>query len=45
MVKTGDSPRVVRARVVGSRGATTVGGDEIQARLGLRSTWFRFKRR
>jgi stage II sporulation protein D len=43
VLKTGDSPRVVRARVVGSRGSTTVSGAEIQVRLGLRSTWFRLR--
>ena len=45
VLKTGDSPRVVRARIVGSRGSTTVSGYDIQVRLGLRSTWFRLKTR
>jgi stage II sporulation protein D len=43
--KTGVSPRIVRARVVGSRDSSTVSGDELRARLGLRSTWARFEKR
>ena len=43
VVRTGDSPRVVKAKVVGSRGSTTVSGYDIQVRLGLRSTWFRLR--
>lgn len=45
VLSTGDSPRVVRARIVGTRGSTTVTGFDLQARLGLRSTWVRFKQR
>jgi stage II sporulation protein D len=41
----GKSPRVVRARVVGSRDSTSVTGDTLRARLGLRSTWVRFRHR
>jgi stage II sporulation protein D len=41
----GKSPRVVRARVVGSRDSSTVTGDTLRNRLGLRSTWVRFKHR
>jgi stage II sporulation protein D len=41
----GKSPRIVRARVVGSRDSTSVTGDTLRARLGLRSTWARFKHR
>jgi stage II sporulation protein D len=43
VVQTGVSPRIVRARVVGSGGSSTVSGSTLQARLGLRSTWARFK--
>jgi stage II sporulation protein D len=39
VVKRGASPRVVRARVVGSRGTTTITGPAIRARLGLRDHW------
>jgi stage II sporulation protein D len=39
VLKRGVSPRVVRARVVGSRGSTTISGPSILARLGLRDTW------
>ncbi len=45
ILKTGASPRIVRARVVGSRGSTVVTGDTLRARLGLRSTWARFRHR
>jgi len=45
VVKTGRSPRIVRARVVGSRGSSGVSGDTLRARLGLRSTWARFAHR
>lgn len=44
VLERGDSPRVVRARVVGSAGKTTVSGDDLRWRLGLRSTWLRFKK-
>ena len=45
VLKTGRSPRIVRAKVVGSNGSTNVSGDTLQFRLGLRSTWARFKKR
>jgi stage II sporulation protein D len=40
----GVSPRVVRARVVGTGGSTVLTGPQIRARLGLRDTWFTFVR-
>ncbi len=40
----GVSPRVVRARVVGSSGSTVLTGPTIRSRLGLRDTWFTFVR-
>ncbi len=45
VTKTGDSPRIVRARVVGSRGSSRTSGATLQARLGLMSTWARFRHR
>jgi stage II sporulation protein D len=45
VLKTGESPRIVRARVVGSRDSSFVTGDELRSRLGLMSTWVRFKHR
>jgi len=45
VLERGESPRIVRARVVGSSGSTTVTGDTLRARLGLRSTWARFNHR
>lgn len=45
VLRTGESPRIVRARVVGSEGSSVVSGDTLRSRLGLRSTWARFERR
>jgi stage II sporulation protein D len=45
VLETGRSPRIVRARVVGSSGSKTVSGDTLRARLGLRSTWAKFSHR
>jgi stage II sporulation protein D len=45
VTERGRSPRIVRARVVGSAGSTTVTGDTLRSRLGLRSTWARFEHR
>lgn len=44
VLETGRSPRIVRARVVGSKGSSVVSGDTLRFRLGLRSSWARFKR-
>jgi stage II sporulation protein D len=45
VLRTGESPRIVRARVVGSQGSSVVSGEALRSRLGLRSTWARFERR
>ncbi|MEX0993832.1 MAG: SpoIID/LytB domain-containing protein [Solirubrobacterales bacterium] len=44
VVKRGSSPRIVRARVRGSRGSTLTTGPALRARLGLRDTWFSLRR-
>jgi stage II sporulation protein D len=44
VLQRGASPRVVRARVIGSAGSTVLTGPAIRARLGLRDTWFTFVR-
>ncbi|MGH2804050.1 MAG: SpoIID/LytB domain-containing protein, partial [Thermoleophilaceae bacterium] len=44
VLERGDSPRIVRARVVGSADSTAITGATLRARLGLRSTWARFVR-
>ncbi|HKJ37008.1 MAG TPA: SpoIID/LytB domain-containing protein, partial [Solirubrobacterales bacterium] len=44
VTRTGVSPRIVKAKVIGTAGKTTVTGDELRFALGLRSTWARFKR-
>jgi stage II sporulation protein D len=38
----GVSPRILTARVMGSRGGTVVSGPELAGRLGLNSTWAHF---
>jgi stage II sporulation protein D len=42
VLKRGDSPRIVRARVVGSQGSSKVSGPGLQGVLALRSTWAYF---
>jgi stage II sporulation protein D len=44
VTKTGDSPRIVKAKVVGSRDSSRVSGATLQGRLDLMSTWARFRR-
>jgi stage II sporulation protein D len=44
VLSRGVSPRVVRARVIGSAGSTVLTGPTIRARLGLRDSWFTFVR-
>jgi stage II sporulation protein D len=43
ILKRGRSPRIVKARIVGSGGSETVTGTTLQARLGLLSSWADFK--
>jgi len=42
VLKRGNSPRIVRARVYGSRGTKILTGPQIRARLGLYDTWAYF---
>lgn len=42
VLKRGVSPRIVSAYVLGSKGHTLVSGPELEARLGLYSTWAYF---
>ena len=42
VLKRGLSPRIVSAYVLGSKGRTLVSGPELEARLGLYSTWAYF---
>jgi stage II sporulation protein D len=44
VLERGVSPRVVRARVVGSRGSRILTGPQIRSRLGLDDTWAYFTR-
>ena len=45
VLERGDSPRIVRARVIGSAGTTAISGVTLRERLELRSTWARFVHR
>jgi stage II sporulation protein D len=44
VLKRGVSPRVVRARVIGTKGSVVLSGPTIRSALGLRDTWFTFVR-
>jgi stage II sporulation protein D len=44
VTKRGVSPRIVRARLVGTRGTTTVRGDRLQTALGAYSSWMAFRK-
>jgi stage II sporulation protein D len=44
VLERGVSPRVVKARVIGSKGSVTLSGPTIRTRLGLRDSWFTFVR-
>ena len=43
-VQRGASPRIVKAKLVGSRGTTMVSGPDLRAALGLPDTWAFFTR-
>jgi stage II sporulation protein D len=42
VLERGDSPRILRAEVVGTRGRRSTTGSELRARLGLRDSWAHF---
>ena len=42
VTKRGVSPRIVSAKVIGTRGTTTVTGPQLRSRLGLYDTWAYF---
>lgn len=44
ITQRGTSPRIVRARIVGTRSSRTLTGPQIRSRLGLRDTWAYFRR-
>ena len=44
ILQRGVSPRVVQARVVGTRGRTPVTGPQLRTKLGLRDTWLYVRR-
>jgi len=44
ILERGASPRIVRARVAGTRGSRTLNGSQIRSRLGLYDSWAYFNR-
>jgi stage II sporulation protein D len=44
VLSRGVSPRIVRARVFGSRGSAIVTGSQLRTRLGLRDSWLYIRR-
>jgi stage II sporulation protein D len=44
VIQRGASPRIVKAKVVGSRGTTMVSGPDLRTALGLPDTWAYFTR-
>ena len=42
VLKRGQSPRIIQARITGTGGSKTITGPQIRARLGLYDTWARF---
>jgi stage II sporulation protein D len=44
VTKRGDSPRIDYARLIGTRGATTIRGDTLAAALGLYDRWAYFRK-
>ena len=45
ILKRGASPRIVKARVIGTGGASRTNGPELRSLLGLPDSWAKFKRR
>jgi len=45
VLERGDSPRIVTAKLIGSRGSAKVRGDTIQVALGLYDRWARFEKK
>jgi stage II sporulation protein D len=44
ITKTGVSPRIVKAKVIGTKGNSKLSGPELRTLLDLRSTWAKFKK-
>jgi stage II sporulation protein D len=44
VLERGVSPRVVKARVIGTKGSRVMSGPAIRTKLGLRDSWFTFVR-
>jgi stage II sporulation protein D len=45
VTQTGVTPRIMWAKLVGTRGTTKVRGDQLEAALGAYDTWMRFRKR
>lgn len=44
VTRRGVSPRIVEAKLIGTRGTTRVRGDQLQSALGAYSTWMKFRK-
>lgn len=44
VTERGDSPRIVKAKLIGTGGTTTVGGSELSVALGGYDTWMSFRK-
>ncbi len=44
VTKRGVSPRIIEAKLIGTRGTTTVSGSELSVALGGHDTWMRFQK-
>jgi len=44
VTKRGVSPRIVSAKLIGTRGTTTVSGEQLEVALGAYSTWMSFQK-
>src|SRR5262249_23432496 len=44
ILKTGYSPRIIEAKLVGTQGVTTVSGEQLEVALGGYSTWMTFQK-
>ena len=44
ITKTGASPRIISAKLIGTGGTTTVSGTELESALGGYDTWMSFQK-
>jgi len=44
IVKTGVSPRIIEAKLIGTGGVTAVSGEQLEVALGGYDTWMTFEK-